>query len=208
MADIFDLFKKIESARPERKPISFIVAGLGNPGDEYAKTRHNAGFMALDSVAKAHGAKICDARFKALCGEADVGGARALLIKPQTFMNLSGEAVAAAASFYKIAPENIVVIYDDINFDVGHMRIRLGGSAGGHNGMKSIISCLGSDAFPRIRVGVGAKPSAEYPLADWVLGKFSSEALKELDGVFGRVDGALAEILAGHGELAMSKYNR
>ncbi len=170
--DIFDLFKKIESKGPSANaPIEFIIAGLGNPGKEYERTRHNVGFVAIDSIAEALGARIDRAKYRALIAEVTVGEKRGLLMKPQTFMNLSGAALAEAASFYKIAPENVLVLVDDISLAPGQMRIRRKGSAGGHNGLKSIIAELGSQDFPRIKIGVGQKPGPDYDLVNWVLGK-------------------------------------
>ena len=140
MGNIFDLFKQIEKKdEPAAGNITHLLVGLGNPGDKYTFTRHNTGFMALDFIAQKCGVKVNRVRFKSLCGEAHIGGCRVLLLKPQTFMNLSGEAVREAADFYKIPPENIIVLFDDVNFDVGAMRIRRSGSDGGHNGIKSII---------------------------------------------------------------------
>ncbi|HEX3026191.1 MAG TPA: aminoacyl-tRNA hydrolase, partial [Clostridia bacterium] len=148
-----------------------MVAGLGNPGKEYEGTRHNAGFIALDSISQSLNVRLDRARFKSCCGIASVGGKKALLMKPQTFMNLSGEAVAEASSFYKIPMEKVIVIYDDISLPVGKIRIRPKGSAGGHNGIKNIISLTGTDVFPRIKIGVGQKPRPDYDLVDWVLGR-------------------------------------
>ena len=156
MADIFDLFRSI--AKPSQSaltPIAFLVAGLGNPGDAYENTRHNAGFVALDRLASDLGAPVNRLKFKALTGEGEYGGVRLLLMKPQTFMNLSGEAVAEAAAFYKIPPERVLILCDDVSFAPGRMRIRRKGSAGGHNGLKSIIAHLNSTTFDRLKVGIG-----------------------------------------------------
>ncbi|MBQ8474758.1 MAG: aminoacyl-tRNA hydrolase [Clostridia bacterium] len=209
MADIFELFKKIEKKNDTpAAPITHLVVGLGNPGDKYLRTRHNAGFIAIDYICEKQNVRCDRLKFKALTGEITLGGKRMLLMKPQTFMNLSGEAVSAAADFYKIAPENIIVIVDDIALAPGGMRIRRGGSAGGHNGLKSIIEHLSSDAFPRIRIGVGEKPNAEYDLADWVLGTFSRE---DIDAMLPCLDGALDSvglIADGKTDMAMGKYNK
>ena len=174
MANIFDLFKKIEkeSATPAG-PVTHLLVGLGNPGAQYTTTRHNAGFLALDAIAEELGVRVERARFKALTGEATLAGKRVLLLKPQTFMNLSGQAVREAAAFYHIDPAQIIVIYDDIHLPIGRLRVRGKGSDGGHNGIKSLIAELGSDAFPRIRVGVGERPDPAYDLADWVLSSFT-----------------------------------
>lgn len=211
MADIFDLFKQIaekkESASAVGEPISYLVVGLGNPGDKYFHTRHNAGFLALDFISQKVNAKIDRSKFKALCGEAVVGGKRVLLMKPQTFMNNSGEAVAEAAKFYKIAPENIIVIFDDISLDVGRMRVRRDGSAGGHNGIKSIIACIGSEKFPRIKIGVGQKPHPDFDLADWVLSEFSKEDKEKLFNMFGYSYDGLLKLLENDIDGAMQLCN-
>lgn len=185
MADIFDLFKQIakkEESSPT--PVTWLIVGLGNPGEKYRLTRHNAGFLTLDSIAQRTGTKIDRAKFQALCGEATIGKHRVLLMKPQTMMNASGIAVQEAAAFYKIAPDHILVISDDIAQELGKMRMRKKGSAGGQNGLKDIIACLGSDAFPRLRMGVGAKPHPDFDLADWVLSVFSKKELALLEGCF------------------------
>lgn len=204
---IQDLFKKIETTRtPTGKP-EYIVAGLGNPGREYAETRHNAGFMALDFIAEKLGVKADRAKFDALCVTAGIGGKSVLLMKPQTYMNSSGIAVSAAADYYKIPPENIVVLCDDITQAPGKLRIRRSGSAGGHNGLKSIIGMLDTENFPRIRLGIGEKPSPEYDLAAWVTGKFSEADKKALISRFDGMYHAVELILAGDFEKAMCLYN-
>ena len=209
MSNIFDLFDQIASKSeiPTGK-ITHLVVGLGNPGKEYAFTRHNAGFLAMDYIAEKLGVKVDRVKFKSLCGEGVFGGYRTLFLKPQTYMNLSGEAVREAADFYKIPPENILVICDDVNFDVGTLRIRRSGSDGGQNGMKSIIYQLGSNAFPRIKVGVGKKPSPEYDLADFVLSKFSDAEKKVLFSTFESIYNAVELILKNQTDRAMSLYNK
>ena len=162
-------------------PCEYLVVGLGNPGSQYEATRHNVGFRAVDALAKEAGVKIDRAKFQALTAQVTVGGVRVLLMKPQTYMNLSGVAVKQAADFYKVPPERVLVLFDDIDLDVGRLRIRRNGSAGGHNGIKSIISSLGSQEFPRIKIGVGAKPHPDYDLADWVLSRFTLAEQKLLD---------------------------
>lgn len=152
-----------------RSTFDWLIVGLGNPGPQYASTRHNTGFMTLDLLASRLQVKVSKERFRALTGQAEYEGQRLLLMKPQTFMNASGIAVEAAAHYYKLPPERILVLFDDISLPVGRLRIRKDGSAGGHNGLKSIISMLGSDQFPRVKIGVGAKPHPDYDLADWVL---------------------------------------
>ncbi len=209
MSNIFDLFNQItsKSEAPAEK-ITHLVVGLGNPGKEYTSTRHNTGFLALDYIAEKLGIKVDRVKFKSLCGEGTLGGCRTLFLKPQTFMNLSGEAVREAADFYKIPPENILVICDDVNFDVGVLRIKRNGSDGGQNGMKSIIYQLSSNAFPRIKVGIGHKPSPDCDLADFVLSKFSEAEKKVLFSTFDSIYNAVECILKGKIDQAMSQYNK
>ncbi len=204
---IFDLFKKIESERkpPVGKP-EWIIAGLGNPGKEYEMSRHNTGFMALDTIAGINKIDVRELKFKALCGKGELSGQSVLLIKPQTFMNLSGDAVVAAASFYKIPMERVIVIYDDISLPVGKIRIRAKGSAGGHNGIKNIIERSGTDVFPRIKVGVGA-PKGDGELVNWVLGSFSKEEQTALSDAIDRACKAAEMIMTGGCSEAAQKYN-
>ena len=180
---IFDIFKKLdeEKAAKTSQPIEWIVVGLGNPGAKSDNTRHNAGFRALEGYCARSGQKIDRMKFKALAGEGMLGGKRVLFLKPQTFMNLSGEAVRDAASFYKIPPERVIVLSDDVSLDVGTLRVRPKGSAGGQNGLKNIIYHLGSEDFPRVKIGVGKKPRPDYDLAAWVLGRFPEEDQKAID---------------------------
>ena len=202
-----DLFKKISTAAtPVGKP-EYLIVGLGNPGKEYEDTRHNAGFRAIDHIAEKCAVRINKAKYDSLCIEPTLGGKCVLLMKPQTYMNSSGTAVSAAANFYKIPAENVIVLCDDITQKPGKLRIRKSGSAGGHNGLKSIIGWLGTDKFPRVRIGVGEKPNPEYDLADWVLGKFSEEDKKALTSRFDDVKGACELIMAGDLERAMCLYN-
>ena len=181
-----------------------LIVGLGNPGREYETTRHNVGFIALDYLAQKLDTKIEKIKFKGIYGEGFIGNEKCILLKPQTFMNLSGESVREACEFFKIPTENIIVIYDDINLDVGKVRIRPSGSAGGHNGMKNIIYLLNSDNFPRIRFGVGA-PS--HDLADHVLGHFSSEDGKMVTSAIKSVDAILQTIITEGIDEAMSRFN-
>ncbi len=205
---IFDLFKQIESNTPTvTGPPEYIVAGLGNIGDKYQNTRHNAGFMMLDAFAEKCGAKFGKHQFKANTAMAECNGVRCLLLKPDTFMNLSGQAVTEAMQFYQIPPEHVIVIYDDINLGVGELRIRKKGSDGGHNGMKNIIYLSGADTFPRIRIGVGQKPHPDYDLADWVLSAFSQAERDLLAETAKTVCAALTLMLDGKPDLAMSRYN-
>ena len=180
---VFDIFKKLEEEKTAKaaQPIEWLVVGLGTPGSKYDNTRHNAGFRALESYCARSGQKIDRMKFKARAGEGRLGGKRVLFLKPQTFMNLSGEAVRDAASFYKIPPERVIVLSDDVSLDVGTLRVRPKGSAGGQNGLKNIIYHLGSEDFPRVKIGVGKKPRPDYDLAAWVLGRFPEEDQKAID---------------------------
>lgn len=202
---MLDLFKKIE--RINSTAVEYIIVGLGNPGKEYAHTRHNAGFIAIDKLAEKYNCSITKMKYKALIGDCTIAGKRVLLMKPQTFMNLSGEAVTQAMNFYKIPPENVIVMFDDISLAVGKMRIRRKGSDGGQKGMRSIIELSGSDNFPRVKIGIGEKPNSKWQLADWVLSRFTSEELKTLDEVTNKACGAVEYILSGNIDKAMSQYN-
>lgn len=185
----------------------FLIVGLGNPGDKYEFTRHNAGFMCVDFLAEKENFKINKLKYKSLLADVDIKGHRCLIMKPQTFMNNSGEAVRDAAQFYKISPENVIVIYDDISLDVGRIRVRRKGSDGGHNGIKSIIYHLNSDNFPRIKVGVGKKPPEWEDLADWVLSRFTNDELKTLHDVAEKVCRNLPLMLDGKIDEAMNRMN-
>ena len=207
MSNIFDLFKKIERPAETLSPITHILVGLGNPGDKYFHTRHNAGFLAMDYISQKCSVSVNKLKFKALVGEATIAGKRVLLMKPQTFMNLSGEAVREAASFYKIEPQNIIVMSDDVNLDVGRTRMRTKGSDGGQKGLRSIINQMGSDAFPRIRFGVGQKPHPDYDMADWVLGEFSAQDKKVLFESFETAYKGLEQLLVGDIDSAMQTCN-
>ena len=208
MADIFDLFKKIESSSSAKNPITHIVVGLGNVGKEYENTRHNAGFIAVDALAEKYGARIDRVKFHAMTTEVNIGSKRVLLMKPTTYMNNSGVAIGEAATFYKIPAENVIVLHDEISFDVGVMRIRRKGSAGGHNGLKSIIAHLATDAFPRVKIGVGKKPSPDYDLVDFVLGRFSESDLTALKAENKEIIASVELMLEGKIEEAMNKYSK
>lgn len=184
----------------------YIIAGLGNPGKQYENTRHNAGFMALDALADQLGTSIEEKKHKALCGKAVIGGEKVILLKPQTFMNLSGESIRAAADFYKVDAEHIMVIYDDISLEPGQLRIRKKGSAGGHNGIKSIIAHLGTQEFPRVKVGVGAKPD-RMDLADYVLGHISQIEERVMEDASKEAGQAAQAIILDGIEAAMNRYN-
>lgn len=187
--------------------VKWLVVFLGNPGLKYECTRHNAGFMTADALAKEKGIKINRSRFKALTATVDMGGESVLLMKPQTYMNLSGEAVIQAVKFYKIAPENVIVVSDEMSLPIGKLRIRTKGSAGGHNGLKNIIAHLGTDSFPRIRIGVGAPPHPDYDVADWVLSVFRNKDAEEMAEAVKRAAEAV-ECYVLHGpERAMNRFN-
>ena len=181
--------------------------GLGNPGPEYAKTRHNCGFRALDILAQKLGCKVDKGKFEGLYGQTTYEGHKLFLLKPLTYMNLSGRSVLQLSAYFNIPPQRIVVIFDDISLDIGRLRIRSNGSAGGHNGIKSIISQLGSQDFPRVKVGVGAKPNPDFDLADWVLSAFSASEEKTLQAALDRAaDAALCIVSQGTMEAA-NRFN-
>lgn len=207
---IFDIFAKLEQEqknKPAAQPIDWLVVGLGNPGKKYENNRHNTGFRVMDALCSKHSVRCDRSKFHALTGEAVLGGHRCLLMKPQTFMNNSGEAVRQAASFYKIPPERILVVFDDISLPCGRLRIRRKGSDGGHNGIKSIIYHLNSDAFPRVKLGVGEKPHPDYDLADWVLSQFKKDELALLHEAAEKACSAAELIVAGDIDKAMSNFN-
>ena len=192
-----------------KKPggVSWLIVFLGNPGPRYEMTRHNAGFMAADAMAKEKNVNINKARFKALIATCDIGGESVLLMKPQTFMNLSGDAVAQAAKFYKIPPEHVIVVSDEISLPIGKLRIRTKGSAGGHNGLKDIIAKLGTDAFPRVRIGVGAPPHPDYDMADWVLSTFKNQDAEDMLAAAERAAQAAQCYIAQGADRAMNRFN-
>lgn len=183
-----------------------LVVGLGNPGEAYEATRHNLGFMILDRLASRHGIAVDVKKKKSMIGRFRIGKQRLMLLKPQTFVNLSGEAVLYMASFLRIMPENIVVVCDDVNLPLGKIRVRKYGSSGGHNGIKSLIQFLKSDNFPRIRVGIG-QPESSQRLEQFVLGKFQKEELKELDIAIDHACDAIEMIAQGQVEEAMNQFN-
>ena len=187
--------------------VEYLVVGLGNPDRKYENTRHNCGWLAIDYIAEKLGIKVNKIKYKSFVGEAAIGGKKALLMKPTTYMNNSGQAVVEAMNFYKIPPENVVVIFDDVSLDVGKMRIRQKGSDGGQKGMRSIIYLSGSDAFPRIKIGIGAKPNPDWDLADWVLSRFSDDERKTLDKMFENAYEAIGLIIDGKTDRAMNRFN-
>ena len=183
-----------------------IIAGLGNPTDQYKGTRHNVGFMAIDKLAEELKINVNQHKYKALTGTGFIAGQRVLLMKPLTYMNLSGESIRAAADFFKVEPEDILIIYDDISLEPGQLRIRRKGSAGGHNGIKNIIAHLGTQEFPRIKVGVGAKPP-RMDLADYVLGRFSAEDRRVMEEAFKTAAKAAQVMITDGAEAAMNQFN-
>lgn len=198
-------FRKKERARNEKM---YIIAGLGNPTKEYENTRHNIGFMAIDALAEKYSISVMSCKHKALIGKGTINGNKVVLVKPLTYMNLSGEAIRAVIDYYKADAESeLIVIYDDVSLDVGQLRIRKKGSAGGHNGIKNIIAQLGHDTFLRIKIGVGEKPKG-YDLADYVLGHFSKEEIVVMKDSLEKVDGAVNLMLAGEVDRAMNDYNK
>ena len=192
-----------------KKPggVSWLIVFLGNPGPRYEMTRHNAGFMAADAMAKEKNLSINKSRFKALTASCDIGGESVLLMKPQTFMNLSGDAVSQAVKFYKIPPEHVIVVSDEISLPIGKLRIRTKGSAGGHNGLKDIIAKLGTDAFPRIRIGVGAPPHPDYDMADWVLSSFKNQDAEDMLAAAARAAEAAQCYITQGADRAMNRFN-
>ena len=185
----------------------WLLVCLGTPGRQYEGTRHNIGFMAADELARREGIKINRLRYRALTGELRLGGQRVLVLKPQTFMNLSGEAVKLAGGFYKIPPDHVLVISDDVSLPLGKLRVRSGGSAGGHNGLKNIIAHLGTDQFPRVKVGVGAPAHPDHEMVDWVIGSFSPAEKKVVEEAVSRaVDAAVCVMERGVAE-AQNKFN-
>ena len=185
----------------------WLVVGLGNPGERYENTRHNVGWRALDELAEIAGVPVQKLKYKALTNTCTIGGSKVLLMKPITYMNLSGEAVGEAVRFFKLPPERVLVLSDDVSLPVGKLRIRRSGSAGGHNGLKSIIQHLGTDAFPRVKIGVGGKPHPDYDMADWVLGKFPPAEQKLIDEMVQKAAQAAAYYIKEGPVQAMGKFN-
>ena len=188
-------------------PVEYIVAGLGNPGPKYDGTRHNAGFMALDALAEKTGTRVDRLKFKGLCGDAVIGGKRVLLLKPSTYMNLSGQSVLEAMRFYGVPPEKTIILLDDISFPPGRMRIRLKGSAGGQNGMKNIIYLAGKDTFPRVKLGTGDRPDPRWDLSDWVLSRFTESELARFREAADQACSAVELMVRGKAAEAMNRYN-
>ena len=187
--------------------VRWLIVFLGNPGVKYAASRHNVGFMTGDAVAKRCGVKYSRLRSRALTARCELGGESVLLAKPQTYMNLSGDAVGPLAAFYRVPPERILVVSDEVNLPVGKLRLRRSGSAGGHNGLKSIIAALGTDGFPRLRLGVGAPPHPDYDLADWVLSGFQGRDAEEMAAAVARAAEAVECYIKEGADAAMNRYN-
>lgn len=187
--------------------VEYLIVGLGNPDKKYENTRHNAGWLALDYIAEKLDCKVNKIKYKSFVGTCEIGGAKAMLMKPATYMNNSGQAVVEAMNFYKIPAENVIVIFDDISLDVGKMRIRSKGSDGGQKGMRSIINLSGSQAFPRIKIGIGAKPNPDWDLADWVLSKFTDKEMKVIEKMFENAHKAVELIIDGKMDRAMNLFN-
>lgn len=206
---IADIFKKLESERTPapQGAVEYIICGLGNPGTQYEGTRHNIGFMTIDTLCEKYKLDCKKLRFKSLTCDAMISGKRCLIMKPTNFMNNSGEAVTEAMSFYKIPPERTIIVFDDISLEPGKLRIRRKGSDGGHNGIKSIIYLSGSDMFPRIKMGVGAKPHPDYNLADWVLGHFKKEQAEALETAMDNAVSSIELMVGGKMNEAMNKFN-
>ena len=206
---IADIFKKLESERTPapQGAVEYIICGLGNPGTQYEGTRHNIGFMTIDTLCEKYKLDCKKLRFKSLTCDAMISGKRCLIMKPTTFMNNSGEAVTEAMGFYKIPPERTIIVFDDISLEPGKLRIRRKGSDGGHNGIKSIIYLSGSDMFPRIKMGVGAKPHPDYNLADWVLGHFKKEQAEALETAMENAVSSIELMVGGKMNEAMNKFN-
>ena len=201
------LFEKWKTNRSPSGAPEFLIVGLGNPGPKYEFTRHNAGFLCMDLLAQQLGVKIDRIKFKSVVADVAIEGSRCILMKPQTFMNNSGEAVRDAANFYKIPPEHIIILFDDISLPPGKLRIRRKGSDGGHNGIKSILYLLGSDQFPRIKLGVGAKPRPDYDLADWVLSTVSKTEWPDYQEAMSHAGDAALCIVKNGCEKAAAEYN-
>lgn len=203
---MFNRFRKVSGFSSAGTP-EFLVVGLGNPGNKYTYTRHNSGFLCLDMLGEKLNFKIDRLKFKSLICDTNINGHRCIVMKPQTFMNNSGEAVRECAAFYKIPPEKIIVVSDDVSLDVGKMRIKRKGSDGGQKGLRSIIYHLNSDNFPRVKIGVGKKPHPDYDMGDWVLSDFKKDELKVLETTLENACNALELLLDNQTDKAMNLYN-
>ncbi|MDO5559215.1 MAG: aminoacyl-tRNA hydrolase [Oscillospiraceae bacterium] len=206
---IMDLFAQISSENKanDRGPVEYIIAGLGNPGVQYQDTRHNTGFMAIDTISQKYNIDVKKIKFKSLCGDGMIDGVRCLLMKPSTYMNKSGEAITEALNFYKLPVEKLIVLYDDISLEPSRLRIRLKGSDGGHNGIKNIIYLTGENTFPRVKIGVGKKPNPDCDLADWVLSNYKSDEIPLIKDACMRAAQAVSLLVNGNVNEAMNKFN-
>ena len=204
--DIFQKLKEISKPAPVG-PVEYIIAGLGNPGTQYQFKRHNTGLLIMNNLTKGFNTEINRSKFKSFCADATINSKRCLLMKPQTFMNKSGEAIVEAMNFHKIPYERLIIIYDDISLDPSQIRIRRKGSDGGHNGIKNIIYLAGKDNFPRIKVGVGKKPHPAFDLADWVLSSFKNDEKVSMLEAFEKAASCIELIVGGKIDEAMNKYN-
>ena len=205
---IFDKFRQIsKEENPPSGKVEYLIAGLGNPGLQYEGTRHNAGYMVMDKLGEKLGFDIKRMKFKSLCGDVSIGGKHCVVLKPTTYMNNSGQAIAEAMNFYKLDIDHVIIVYDDISLEPGRLRIRRKGSDGGHNGIKSVIHLTGEDTFPRIKMGVGKKPHPKYDLADWVLGHYSDEDKDKMDKAAENACEALELMVSGKTDEAMNKFN-
>lgn len=200
-----DIFASL--SKPKGGPIDYVIVGLGNPGIQYEGTRHNIGFMVLDYIAKQCHASIDRIKYKGMISDTTLHNKRVLLLKPMTYMNISGDCVRDVMNFYKLTPDRVIVVYDDISLQPGHLRIRLKGSHGGQNGMRSIIEQCGSDEFPRVKMGIGEKPNPGWDLADWVLSKFTTQEQKELESAIEYAYQAVCLMVQGQATQAMNKFN-
>ena len=207
MLSIFDRLKQHRTESPRSQAMEYLIVGLGNIGPKYENTRHNAGFMTIDALAEAYACKVEKLKFQAMIGDTVISGRRCLLMKPTTFMNRSGEAVAEAMRFYKIPIERVIVIFDDISLEPGQLRIRRKGSHGGHNGIKSIVLSAGEENFPRIKLGVGKKPHPDYDLAAWVLSRFTQEESASMQESIKKACEAIPLLVDGQIDRAMNLYN-
>ena len=205
---IFDRFREISKSEPiHGGPVEYLIVGLGNPGEQYAYTRHNAGFMVIDAMAERLGTDIKRFKFKSLCSDVTISGKHCILMKPETYMNNSGQAVSEAMAFYKLDIEHVIIVYDDISLEPGALRIRRKGSDGGHNGIKSIIYLTGEDTFPRIKMGVGRKPHPKFDLADWVLSRVGKEDRVKIQESCQKACDSLELMIDGKIDEAMNRFN-
>ena len=201
------IFDKLFNKGKNIGNVNYVVVGLGNPGSKYENTRHNVGFLSVDYICKQNNIELNSKKFNGIYGVGDFKGNKVLFLKPQTFMNRSGECVLKIMSYYKVPPEKVILVFDDISLNVGKIRIRRSGTHGGHNGVRNIIDLSSSDKFPRIKVGIGERPNKDWDLADWVLSKFSQDELNTIKGILKDVENSVQLVVEGNIEKAMSLYN-